>query len=191
MIRHAPRASATPLTSPAHNASAASATHPLVELRSNWKDMSAGRTGAINVQKPTAMSAPVTLAPMKPASDLRGARGRRSTGVRFGSGGVNRPHARPMVDAAVSAQDRLQRMVRDGRTQKLKLHVHENGHRRHVKRIRREGEVDAEDVPYDAIDLIPFAVAHEEADHAFVQPLELRVAEADEIQGEDYAERAP
>ena len=96
-----------------------------------------------------------------------------------------------MVDAAVSAQERLQRMVRDGRTQKLKLHVHENGHRRHVKRIRREGEVDAEDVPHDAIDLIPLAVAHEEADHAFVQPLELRAAEADEIQGEDYAERAP
>lgn len=50
---------------------------------------------------------PVTAAAINPAVDLRGARGRRRMGVCGGRGGVDAPQRRPMVDAAVSAQERL------------------------------------------------------------------------------------
>lgn len=53
---------------------------------------------------------PVTAAAMNPAVDLRGARGRRRMGVCGGRGGVEGPQRRPMVDAAVSAQERLRRV---------------------------------------------------------------------------------
>ena len=58
-------------------------------------------------QKPAVMTAPVTEPAIKPATDLRGARGSPRMGRRAGRRGVYRPHRRPMVDAAVSAQDRL------------------------------------------------------------------------------------
>jgi hypothetical protein len=59
-------------------------------------------------QKEKAIRVPVTMAPSAPASDLRGAIGRKRK-LR-GSLGVYRPQARPTVDAAVSHQDKL----RDG-----------------------------------------------------------------------------
>lgn len=64
--------------------------------------------GTIHPQKPTAMQAPVIAAAAKPATDLRGARGRGMIGMRAGSDGVREPQSRPIVEAAVSAQERLQ-----------------------------------------------------------------------------------
>lgn len=49
------------------------------------------RIGATKPQNAVAIKAPVTLAAMKPASDLRGASGRRRTGRRAGSLGVKAP----------------------------------------------------------------------------------------------------
>lgn len=49
----------------------------------------------------------MTEAAKNPASDLRGASGSRRNGTLDGSFGVNEPKSRPMVDAAVSAQERL------------------------------------------------------------------------------------
>lgn len=57
------------------------------------------------------MHAPVTEAARKPASDFRGASGMLRIGIRRGSGGVNEPQRRPMVEAAVSAQDRLRNKI--------------------------------------------------------------------------------
>lgn len=51
---------------------------------------------------------PVTAAATNPAVDLREARGRRRMGVCGGRGGVEGPQRRPMVDAAVSAHERLE-----------------------------------------------------------------------------------
>jgi hypothetical protein len=53
----------------------------------------------------------VTEAAKNPASDLRGASGSRRNGTRDGSFGVDEPKRRPMVDAAVSAQERLEQDV--------------------------------------------------------------------------------
>jgi hypothetical protein len=58
-------------------------------------------------QKMYAMQAPVRVAASDPAHDLRGARGRRRMGKRAGRRGVYDPRNRPIVEAAVSAQDRL------------------------------------------------------------------------------------
>ena len=59
------------------------------------------------LQKPTAMQAPVIEPAMKPATDLRGAKGSWRIGRRLGSFGVYAPKARPKVEAAVSAHERL------------------------------------------------------------------------------------
>lgn len=59
------------------------------------------------------MTAPVNALARKPAKDLRGASGSRRKGMRGmigmerGRGGVYAPQRRPMVEAAVSAQERL------------------------------------------------------------------------------------
>ena len=53
------------------------------------------------------MHAPVTEAAKNPARDLRGASGSRRNGTLEGSFAVYEPKRRPMVEAAVSAQERL------------------------------------------------------------------------------------
>jgi hypothetical protein len=53
------------------------------------------------------LPAPVANAAKNPAVLLRGARGSPSMGIWAGKGGVYLPKARPTVDAAVSAHDRL------------------------------------------------------------------------------------
>ena len=63
--------------------------------------------GTTHPQKPTAIAAPVSAAAAKPATDLRGARGRGRRGRRAGSLGVRAPKRRPTVDAVVSAHERL------------------------------------------------------------------------------------
>ncbi len=67
------------------------------------------RFGRSQLQKENTIAAPVIEAARKPARDLRGASGRPRIGTREGSGGVWRPHRRPNVEAAVSAQERLLR----------------------------------------------------------------------------------
>src|SRR5258708_30428804 len=63
--------------------------------------------GANQLQKENTIAVPVTKAARKPASDLRGARGRPRNGTRAGSGGVLEPHRRPKWEAAGSAQASL------------------------------------------------------------------------------------
>ena len=58
-------------------------------------------------QKVKAMHAPVKEAARNPARDFRGARGRRRIGSRGGRRAVYDPKKRPMVEAAVSAHERL------------------------------------------------------------------------------------
>lgn len=53
------------------------------------------------------MHVPVTEAAKNPARDLRGASGSWRSGTLEGSFGVYEPKRRPMVEAAVSAQERL------------------------------------------------------------------------------------
>jgi hypothetical protein len=57
------------------------------------------------------MRVPVTLAAVKPATDLRGASGRRRIGRREGRRDVLEPKKRPKVDAVVSAQERLLKRI--------------------------------------------------------------------------------
>jgi len=63
--------------------------------------------GTNQLQKENTIAAPVIDAARKPARDFRGANGRPRIGTREGSGGVRRPHRRPNVEAAVSAQERI------------------------------------------------------------------------------------
>jgi hypothetical protein len=56
--------------------------------------------------------APVNEPAMKPARDLRGARG--SPKNEAGNAGVYRPHRRPNVDAFVSAHAKLQSVLAKG-----------------------------------------------------------------------------
>lgn len=86
-----------------------------VGVREGENGMEGGSSprGASTVQKPNAMSAPVTAAAMQPASDLRLANGRgtrmfvRGTRNEEGSGGVRGPYIRPKSEAVVSHQDKL------------------------------------------------------------------------------------
>jgi hypothetical protein len=122
--KHRPKASATPLTNPATMPTTPSPIHPPVvpTTPNEFDEVPAElappchaqlrpavplRSGATHPQKPTAISVPVTVAAMNPAIDLRGASGRRRKGRREGRRGVLAPKRRPMVDAAVSAQERL------------------------------------------------------------------------------------
>lgn len=113
-----PSASATALTTPATTESAMSPSAPppprVVPAAPRTPPSHAhvisrppARSGATKPQKPKAIAAPVTAAARNPASDLRGARGRRRRGTRAGSLLVDDPYKRPMVDAAVSAHERL------------------------------------------------------------------------------------
>lgn len=108
-----------PPTSPANTAMIPSPTQPdrlvnpaWVELEtpvSHIQDTSAGLVlmGANSPQKPAEMHAPVTVAARKPADDFLAANGSLKIGRCEGRGGVLDPHRRPIVDAAVSAQDSL------------------------------------------------------------------------------------
>ena len=74
--------------------------------------------GTSQLQREKTITAPVIEAARNPARDLRGANGRPRIGTREGSGRVWRPHKRPNVEAAVSAQERLLRRskVKQGKT---------------------------------------------------------------------------
>ena len=70
---------------------------------------------------------------MNPAVDLREARGRRRMGVCGGRGGVEGPQRRPIVDAAVSAQERLDRAKGFSSKKKIKKSdKHQNGYDRYI-----------------------------------------------------------
>jgi hypothetical protein len=91
----------TPAPMPARNPGASPASH-------DQQGSGAARRGAIHAQNPNAINAPVREDAMNPARDLRRARGRWRSGTRGGRGGVYGPRRRPKVEAAVSAQERLQ-----------------------------------------------------------------------------------
>jgi hypothetical protein len=89
-------------------------------------------------QKMYAMQAPVRVAASDPAHDLRGARGRRRMGRRAGRRGVYDPRKRPIVEAAVSAHERLWRVWRsvdtDGQGEE-EDYGHEDGYNGDVHRV--------------------------------------------------------
>ena len=108
--RDAPRASAMPDTNPPTTLITPRPNQPPKELvlltpPSNVHTGSDSPRGPMNVQNPATMAAPVKEPARNPARDLRGARGRPKR--RRGRGGVRRPQARPTVEAAVSAHERL------------------------------------------------------------------------------------
>ena len=123
-----PKASATPLTSPATIPIAPSPSQPLAaptmefSMPSQPSSDDVRRTpschvhdksvplclrGPIQPQNIIAAQAPVTDAAMNPARDFLGAKGSRRKGKRGGKGGVSGPNIRPNVDAIVSAHDKL------------------------------------------------------------------------------------
>ena len=104
---HAPRASVTPEIRPATMPRTPRPSHSLAAGQCQL--LCAPTEGTTHPQNPTAMAAPVTAAAAKPATDFRGARGRRRRGRRAGSLGVRAPKSRPTVDAVVSAHERLKR----------------------------------------------------------------------------------
>jgi len=68
--------------------------------------------GVAHPQKEKVTQAPVRLAAVNPARDLRDARGRRRSGTWRGRGGVSEPQRRPKVEAAVSAHERLRGRIK-------------------------------------------------------------------------------
>jgi hypothetical protein len=128
LTKYVPRASATPLTSPATMPIAPSPSQPLaaptteLSIPSQFRSDDVRGTpfchvhdklaplclsGAIQPQNITATQAPVADAAMNPAMDFLGAKGSRRRGNRRGKEGVRCPNIRPNVDAAVSAHDKL------------------------------------------------------------------------------------
>lgn len=77
---------------------------------------------------------------MNPATDFRAASGRPK--IRRGRGGVNEPHKRPIVEAAVSAHDRLLEMepMSEAGDKEEELYAHENRYNSQVKRVYRKNK---------------------------------------------------
>lgn len=87
--------------------------------------------GANQPQNITAVRAPVREAATKPARDLRGANGRPKK-LR-GSALVFLPQRRPNVEALVSAQESLFKVLVVDTSKSTKEQLHKNGHHRDVQ----------------------------------------------------------
>ena len=153
--KNAPKASAIPLTNPVTTPTTPNSNHPPAavappsELDEETAELALLfhaqlrpavplRRGAIQPQKPIAMSVPVTVAAVNPARDFRGASGRPRKGRREGRRGDLAPNKRPMVDAAVSAHERLMegmKLVRFN-TPRCGEDTHENGDSGNVGRVK-------------------------------------------------------